>query len=73
MRSRITHAVLLIVLTSNHEGLTTTTEKDGNDNNHTVRVQDCSPWNTVASHNGHSYQFAPEAVDYYIKHMTKGM
>ena len=47
-------------------------EKDGNDNSHTVRVQDCSPWNTKASGNGHSYQFAPEAVDYYLAHMTKG-
>merc|ERR1712021_9194 len=31
---------------------------------------DCSSWNMKASHNGHSYQFAPEAVKYYIKHMT---
>jgi len=48
-------------------------EKDGNDNNSNVHVQDCSPWNKVASVNGHSYQFAPEAVAYYLKHMTKGV
>ena len=38
-------------------------------NNGNVHVKDCSPWNTVASHNGHSYQFAPEAVAYYLEHM----
>jgi hypothetical protein len=48
-------------------------EKDGNDNNSNVHVQDCSPWNKVASVDGHSYQFAPEAVAYYLKHMTKGV
>ena len=48
-------------------------EKDGNTNNGNVHVEDCTPWNTVASHNGHSYQFAPEAVAYYLKHMTKGV
>ena len=57
--SRSTPHVLTSTFTSNHEGLTTTTEKDGNDNNHTVRVQDCSPWNTKASGNGHSYSLPP--------------
>ena len=46
-------------------------EADGSVNNSNVHVKDCSPWNTVASHNGHSYQFAPEAVAYYLEHMTK--
>ena len=46
-------------------------EADGSVNNGNVHVKDCSPWNTVASHNGHSYQFAPEAVAYYLEHMTK--
>ena len=41
--------------------------------NGSVRVKDCSPWNAKASDNGHSYQFAPEAVAYYLKHMTKGV
>lgn len=48
-------------------------QKDDEENNGNVHVKDCSPWNTVASHNGHSYQFAPEAVAYYLKHMTKGV
>ena len=48
-------------------------ETDPKKNNSNVHVKDCSPWNTVASHNGHSYQFAPEAVAYYLKHMTKGV
>ena len=48
-------------------------ETDPKKNNSNVHVEDCSSWNMKASYNGHSYQFAPEAVDYYIKHMTKGM
>ena len=48
-------------------------ETDPKKNNSNVHVEDCSSWNMKASHNGHSYQFAPEAVEYYIKHMTKGM
>ena len=48
-------------------------ETDPKKNNSNVHVEDCSSWNMKASHNGHSYQFAPEAVKYYIKHMTKGM
>ena len=48
-------------------------EADGNTNNGNVHVEDCTPWNTVASCDGHSYQFAPKAVAYYFKHMTKGM
>jgi len=45
-------------------------EKDANGN---VRVHDCTPWNEKASKNGHSYQFAKEAVAYYLEHMVKGM
>ena len=45
-------------------------EKDANGN---VRVHDCTPWNEKASKNGHSYQFADEAVAYYLEHMVKGM
>ena len=45
-------------------------EMAGNVDNGNVRVQDCSSWNTEASKNGHSYQFAPEAVAYYLKHMA---
>ena len=37
-----------------------------------VHVKNCSGWNTEAALNGHSYQYAPESVDYYLKHMTKG-
>ena len=48
-------------------------ETDPKKNNSNVHVEDCSSWNMKASHNGHSYQFAPEAVKYYIKHMIKGM
>ena len=48
-------------------------EADGSVNNGNVHVKDCSPWNTEANKNGHSYQFAPEAVAYYLKHMTKGV
>ena len=47
-------------------------QKDGEENNSNVHVKDCKPWNTDASGNGHSYQFATEAVDYYLAHMTKG-
>jgi len=46
-------------------------QKDGEENNSNVHVKDCKPWNTDASGNGHSYQFASEAVDYYLAHMTK--
>merc|ERR1712127_1136486 len=45
-------------------------EKDANGN---VRVHDCTPWNEKASKNGHSYQFADDAVAYYLEHMVKGM
>ena len=43
----------------------------GSVNNGNVHVKDCSAWNKKNSPNGHSYQFAPETVDYYLKHMTK--
>ena len=48
-------------------------QKDGEENIGNVHVKDCSPWNTEANKNGHSYQYAPEAVAYYLKHMTKGV
>ena len=48
-------------------------EKDGEENNRNVHVKDCRPWNTDASGSGHNYQFAPDAVAYYLKHMTKGV
>ena len=48
-------------------------EKDGEENNGNVHVKDCGAWNLKNSPNGHSYQFATEAVDYYLKHMTKGV
>ena len=48
-------------------------ETDPKKNNSNVHVKDCRPWNTEASGDGHSYQFALEAVTYYREHMTKGM
>jgi len=57
-------------------------EEDGNTNNVNVHVQDCSGWNRKADPEklspewwpkGHSYQFYPQSVAYYLKHMTKGV
>eukprot|EP00964_Phaeocystis_antarctica_P056350 scaffold33245_cov61-Phaeocystis_antarctica.AAC.2 len=48
-------------------------ETDPKKNNSNVHVKDCRPWNTEASGDGHSYQFALEAVTYYREHMTKGV
>jgi len=57
-------------------------EEDGNTNNGNVYVQDCSGWNRKADPEklspewwpkGHSYQFYPQSVAYYLKHMTKGV
>eukprot|EP00964_Phaeocystis_antarctica_P100198 scaffold65876_cov39-Phaeocystis_antarctica.AAC.3 len=49
-------------------------EADGNKNYSNVHVQDCSGWNMKAApHIGHSYQFAPKSVAYYLKHMIKGV
>ena len=49
-------------------------ETDGNENNSNVHVQDCSGWNREAAPViGHSYQFAPKSVAYYLKHMIKGV
>ena len=55
------------------DALDTYEEKDGEENNGKVHVKDCGAWNLKNSPNGHSYQFATEAVDYYLKHMTKGV
>ena len=51
-----------------------------NENNGNVHVQDCSAWNRKADPTplgpvpkGHSYQFYPQSVAYYLKHMTKGV
>ena len=49
-------------------------ETDGNKNYSNVHVQDCSGWNREAAPViGHSYQFAPKSVAYYLKHMIKGV
>ena len=49
-----------------------------NENNGNVHVQDCSAWNRKADPTplgpvpkGHSYQFYPQSVAYYLKHMNK--
>ena len=55
------------------DALDTYEEKDGEENNGKVHVKDCGAWNLKNSPNGHSYQFATEAVDYYLAHMTKGV
>ena len=44
-----------------------------NENNGNVHVQDCSAWNkNIDCTLGHSYQYDPKSVDYYLTHMTKG-
>ena len=48
-------------------------ETDVNQNNSNVYVQDCSAWNrNIYNPTGHSYQYDPKSVAYYLKHMTKG-
>ena len=49
-------------------------ETDVNKNNSNVHVQDCSAWNkNIDSLVGHSYQYDPKSVAYYLSHMTKGV
>ena len=45
-------------------------ETDVNKNYNNVYVQDCSGWNRKIDPNGHSYQYDPESVAYYLRHMT---
>jgi len=45
-------------------------ETDVNKNNSNVYVQNCSGWNRNIDPNGHGYQYDPESVAYYLRHMT---
>ena len=45
-------------------------ETDINKNYNNVYVQDCSGWNRNIDPNGHSYQYDPKSVAYYLHHMT---
>ena len=45
-------------------------ETDVNKNYNNVYVQDCSGWNRNIDPNGHSYQYDPKSVAYYLHHMT---
>ena len=48
-------------------------EADGSVNKGNVHVLDCDEWNTEIAEplGGHSYQFAPKSVAYYLKHVCE--
>ena len=51
-----------------YEGIETTSNKENS--NVYLYVQDCSAWNKKIDAIGHSYQYDPESVAYYLRHMT---